>query len=62
MIKLMILEQGEYPGLFRSSQCNHWGFYKREARGSKLEKRRCDVGIMEFEDGGRGHDSRDVDL
>ena len=45
MIKLGILRQGEYPGLFTWAQCNHKGPYKREAEvGVKVRKGRCGDG------------------
>ena len=47
---------GRCPGC---AHCNHKGPYKREARGSKIEKgdvtREAEVGVIHFEERGRGH-------
>ena len=45
------------------AQCNHWGPYKRD---KKVKEERdgmteVEVGMMHFEDGGRGQEPRNTD-
>lgn len=58
MIRLGILNWGEYPGLSRLAECNHRVLIREKERipeveiGSMIMK--PDVGVIHYEDGGRG--------
>ena len=55
---------GDYPGLFRGTQCNHKGPYKRAAGGSKAKEGdgiiEAEVGMKGFEDERKGNEPRNA--
>ena len=61
--QLRILRWGDHPGLFRWVQCNQ-GFLEEGSMKIKGRRRgwddKAEVGVMCFEDGGRGHKPRNA--